>query len=184
MNSLVIPVYRNEANLGRLLAELVKLNSSLAGDFEVVFVVDGSPDRCLPILREKLVAVLVLLAILTMIYGNLAAMPQDNFKRLLAYSSIAHAGYLLVAIASIGPSAGSFGASGTALAFYLAGYLLMTLLTFLVLIVVARHSRGDEILHFNGLARRSPFRSMGRTYRREPSPTKDTARAWMPGSPS
>ena len=54
MNSLVIPVYRNEANLDRLLAELVKLNSSLAGDFEVVFVVDGSPDRCLQILREKL----------------------------------------------------------------------------------------------------------------------------------
>jgi polyisoprenyl-phosphate glycosyltransferase len=54
MNSLVIPVYRNEANLDRLLAELVKLNSSLAGGFEVVFVVDGSPDRCLQILREKL----------------------------------------------------------------------------------------------------------------------------------
>ncbi len=54
MNSLVIPVYRNEANLDRLLAELVKLNSSLAGEFEVVFVVDGSPDRCLQILREKL----------------------------------------------------------------------------------------------------------------------------------
>jgi glycosyltransferase involved in cell wall biosynthesis len=54
MNSLVIPVYRNEANLDRLLAELVKLNRSLAVEFEVVFVVDGSPDRCLQILREKL----------------------------------------------------------------------------------------------------------------------------------
>ena len=54
MNSLVIPVYRNEANLDRLLDELVKLNSSLAGEFEVVFVVDGSPDRCLQILLEKL----------------------------------------------------------------------------------------------------------------------------------
>ena len=54
MNSLVIPVYRNEANLDRLLAELVKLGASLAGDLEVVFVVDGSPDRCLQILREKL----------------------------------------------------------------------------------------------------------------------------------
>ena len=114
-----------------------------------------------PILREKLIAVLVVLAILTMIYGNLAAMPQDNFKRLLAYSSIAHAGYLLVAIASIGPTTSSFGASGTAVAFYLAGYLLMTLLTFLIIIVVTNHSRGDEILHFNGLARRSPFLAFG-----------------------
>ncbi len=54
MNSLVIPVYRNEANLDRLLAELVKLGAGLASEFEVVFVVDGSPDRCLQILREKL----------------------------------------------------------------------------------------------------------------------------------
>ncbi|MCX6629009.1 MAG: glycosyltransferase family 2 protein [Candidatus Solibacter sp.] len=54
MNSLVIPVYRNEANLDRLLAELVKLGGRGAGEFEVVFVVDGSPDRCLQILRERL----------------------------------------------------------------------------------------------------------------------------------
>jgi glycosyltransferase involved in cell wall biosynthesis len=56
MNSLVIPVYRNEANLDRLLAELVKLGEHVPGDFEVVFVVDGSPDRCLEILRERLPA--------------------------------------------------------------------------------------------------------------------------------
>src|ERR1035437_1418215 len=54
MHSLVIPVYKNEANLDRLLAELVKLARSVAGEFEVVFVVDGSPDRCLQILRERL----------------------------------------------------------------------------------------------------------------------------------
>ena len=54
MNSLVIPVYKNEANLDRLLAELVKLASGVAGELEVVFVVDGSPDRCLEILRERL----------------------------------------------------------------------------------------------------------------------------------
>jgi glycosyltransferase involved in cell wall biosynthesis len=55
MNSLVIPVYRNEANLDRLLAELVKLAGRLP-EFEVVFVVDGSPDRCLQVLRERLPA--------------------------------------------------------------------------------------------------------------------------------
>jgi glycosyltransferase involved in cell wall biosynthesis len=56
MFSLVIPVYKNEANLDRLLAELVKLAGSVAGEFEVVFVVDGSPDRCLETLRERLPA--------------------------------------------------------------------------------------------------------------------------------
>jgi glycosyltransferase involved in cell wall biosynthesis len=55
MNSLVIPVYRNEANLDRLLAELVKLAGRLP-ELEVVFVVDGSPDRCLQILHERLPA--------------------------------------------------------------------------------------------------------------------------------
>ena len=54
MNSLVIPVYRNEENLDRLLAELQKLASGMRGEFEVVFVVDASPDRCLQILQERL----------------------------------------------------------------------------------------------------------------------------------
>jgi len=54
MCSLVIPVYRNEENLTRLLNELERLRQMLPGEFEVVFVVDGSPDRCLEILRERL----------------------------------------------------------------------------------------------------------------------------------
>jgi glycosyltransferase involved in cell wall biosynthesis len=52
--SLVIPVYRNEANLPRLLPELERLRKMVGTEFEVVFVVDGSPDRCLEILRERL----------------------------------------------------------------------------------------------------------------------------------
>jgi NADH-quinone oxidoreductase subunit N len=108
-------------------------------------------------LAPKLFAVITVLAALTMLYGNLAALPQDNFKRLLAYSSIGHAGYLLVAVASLTATKESLGSAGVAVAFYLAGYLIMTLLSFLVLIVVSRHSRGEDILHFNGLAKRSPF---------------------------
>lgn len=104
-----------------------------------------------PQIRGQVIGVAAILAVLTLIYGNLAAMPQNNLKRLLAYSSIAHAGYLLVAVASIGASR-----SGVAIAFYLAGYLLMTLLSFTVMIVVANHSGGDDIAHFNGLGKRSP----------------------------
>ncbi|MEO8353388.1 MAG: NADH-quinone oxidoreductase subunit N, partial [Chthoniobacteraceae bacterium] len=115
------------------------------------------PFLSVPALNERIIAVLVIIAIASLIYGNLAAMPQDNLKRMLAYSSIAHAGYLLVAVASIGPARGSFGSSGVAVAFYLAGYLIMTLLSFLIMLVVAKHSRGDDIIHFNGLAKRSPF---------------------------
>jgi NADH-quinone oxidoreductase subunit N len=90
---------------------------------------------------------LAMIALLTLIYGNLAALPQSNLKRLLAYSSIAHAGYLLIGVVSL---------AGEAVSFYLVAYLLMTLLSFAVLIVVARQT-GENIEDFNGLARRSPF---------------------------
>ncbi|MGI9088069.1 MAG: NADH-quinone oxidoreductase subunit N [Chthoniobacterales bacterium] len=92
---------------------------------------------------------LVVVAGLTLIYGNLAALPQTNLKRLLAYSSIAHAGYLLVGVVSL---------AGAAVSFYLVSYLLMTMLSFAVLIVVAAQT-GDRIEDFNGLAQRSPFLS-------------------------
>src|SRR5438477_8876124 len=90
---------------------------------------------------------LVLVALLTLIYGNLAALPQTNLKRLLAYSSIAHAGYLLIGVVCF---------DVRAVTFYLVAYLLMTVLSFAVLIIVARQT-GEEISDFDGLARRSPF---------------------------
>jgi NADH-quinone oxidoreductase subunit N len=90
---------------------------------------------------------IVLVALLTLIYGNLAALPQGNLKRLLAYSSIAHAGYLLIGVVCF---------DVRAVAFYLVAYLLMTLLSFSVLIIVAQQT-GDEISDFDGLAKRSPF---------------------------
>jgi NADH-quinone oxidoreductase subunit N len=138
---------------------LLSVGSKAAGFVVLIRVLE--PFLGVPLLRERLIAVLVVLAVATLLYGNLAAMPQDNLKRLLAYSSIAHAGYLLVAVASVGSGNVSFGASGVAVAFYLAGYLLMTLLSFLVLIVTTNHSRGDDILHFNGLSKRSPLLAFG-----------------------
>ena len=119
------------------------------------------PFLVVPEVGPKILAVLGIIAAATLLYGNLAALPQDNFKRLLAYSSIAHAGYLLVAVASVSGSPEGFGSSRIAIGYYLAGYLLMTLLSFLVLIVVANHSRGDDIVHFNGLSKRSPFLAFG-----------------------
>jgi NADH-quinone oxidoreductase subunit N len=137
----------------------LSVGSKAAGFIVLIRVLQ--PFFTVPVLHDKLVVVLAIIAAVTLIYGSLAAMPQDNLKRLLAYSSIANAGYLLVAVASVGPSASTFGSSGVAVSFYLAAYLLMTLLSFLVLIVVANHSRGDDILHFNGLAKRSPFLAFG-----------------------
>jgi len=90
---------------------------------------------------------LILVALATLIYGNLAALPQSNLKRLLAYSSIAHAGYLLIGVVCL---------DGDAVVYYLVAYLLMTLLSFAVLVAVAKQA-GDNIEDFNGLGKRSPF---------------------------
>ena len=108
-------------------------------------------------IAAKLLPILGILAAASLIYGNLAAMVQDNLKRLLAYSSIGHAGYLLLALACVAPTDSSFGHSGVTISFYLAGYMIMTLLSFTILIVVAKYSKGDDISHFNGLSKRSPF---------------------------
>src|SRR6266516_1859594 len=99
------------------------------------------------LLLPQMQRLIVLIALLTLIYGNLAALPQGNLKRLLAYSSIAHAGYLLIGVACF---------DGAAVVFYLVAYLLMTLLSFAVLVIVAQQT-GDRISDFDGLGKRSPF---------------------------
>ncbi len=104
-----------------------------------------------PALQEKILPLLAVITGATMIFGNLAAIPQSNLKRLLAYSSIGHAGYLLLGVVSIGAPF-----AGTAIVFYLAAYLLMTLLAFLVMTIVAQASGGDDIADFNGLNQRAP----------------------------
>ena len=98
-------------------------------------------------MQPQIHRLIVLVALLTLIYGNLAALPQRNLKRLLGYSSIAHAGYLLVGVASF---------DGPAVSYYLVAYLTMTLLSFAVLVIVAQQT-GDEIAGFDGLSKRAPF---------------------------
>jgi NADH-quinone oxidoreductase subunit N len=92
---------------------------------------------------------LAVLSAVTMTYGNLVAMFQTNIKRLLGYSSISHAGYLLM-----GAAAGSaLGASG--INFYLLGYLFTNLAAFLVIIVFSIAAKSDEIVDYAGLVQRS-----------------------------
>jgi NADH-quinone oxidoreductase subunit N len=90
------------------------------------------------------------MAILTMTLGNLLALVQKNIKRLLAYSSIAQAGYALVGLVVISPS----GLAATI--FYLAMYTFTNLATFGVIILVTHVTHSDEIDSFAGLSRRSP----------------------------
>ena len=109
-----------------------------------------------PIAEYWLIAIQVL-AVATMFVGNILAVTQDNVKRMLAYSSIAHAGYLMVAISA---SAGGAEAHETAvrgIIFYLLAYSVMTMGAFGVLIWLSRRGRDIQTLNdLKGLTRSHP----------------------------
>ena len=90
------------------------------------------------------------LAVVTMVLGNLLALPQQNLKRLLAYSSIAHAGYIVT---------GFFGGSGglKAVLYYLAVYAPATLGAFAVIAAVEKEERGITVKDLDGFSGRHPW---------------------------
>jgi NADH-quinone oxidoreductase subunit N len=109
-------------------------------------------------IQGTITAVLAVVACATIIYGNLAAIPQTNVKRLLAYSSISHAGFLLIAVAAMGSDVVIKGQGAwETVSFYLATYLLMTLLVFLVMTVVRVQTGGESLNAIKGLGKRNPF---------------------------
>lgn len=113
--------------------------------------------------RGPVMKLLIILSIATLLFGNLAAIPQTNFKRLLAYSSIAHAGFLLLALAAgKSESAGALG-STQVVSFYLATYLIMTLGVFFVLAQVRIQRDGENITDFNGLGKTNPLLALSLT---------------------
>lgn len=95
--------------------------------------------------------VLVILSVISMTVGNLAAIAQQDMKRLLAYSTIAHAGYVLIGILSMN-QAGYAGA-----VFYALALLVMEFTVFLVVVKVAHDGQNVQIEHLAGLHRRSPI---------------------------
>ena len=95
---------------------------------------------------------LIILSILSMAAGNIIAISQTNIKRMLAYSTIAHIGYLLLGILS-GTASGYAGSM-----FYIITYALMSLGTFGMVILLGRKGfEADELDHFKGLSDRSPW---------------------------
>jgi NADH-quinone oxidoreductase subunit N len=106
-------------------------------------------------------SVIAVMAVATMTLGNTLALAQKNIKRMLAYSSIAHAGYMLigvVAISSIASSNVSLGVSSVV--FYLIAYLITNLAAFGVVAAFGRVVGSDEISAYAGLSRRAPALSL------------------------
>ncbi|MEC5125447.1 NADH-quinone oxidoreductase subunit N [Verrucomicrobiales bacterium BCK34] len=125
----------------------------------IVFLRLATPFLASAPLVGKVTMVLTVVAALTLLFGNFSAIPQKNFKRLLAYSSIAHAGFLMMALASAPEKLveGSELTPVNVIAFYLGAYLLMTLLAFLVMSTMRKVQVSEEIDSYRGLAKRSPF---------------------------
>jgi NADH-quinone oxidoreductase subunit N len=119
-----------------------------AAGFVVIFrlYLEGMGDRVL-----FWVPVAAGLATVTIIGGNLMAIPQQNVKRLLAYSGVAHIGYMLIGFAAVS-------ANGVAMMlFYLVAYLFGNMGAFLVVEAVAQAEGSESIAAYRGLAQRSPI---------------------------
>jgi NADH-quinone oxidoreductase subunit N len=100
--------------------------------------------------------VIAVISAVTMTYGNFAALAQRNLKRMLAYSSIAHAGYLLVGVAAASVSTRGAEAAGSVL-YYLVVYAFATVGAFAVAAWLVRDKRTDDIDDLNGLGMQSPL---------------------------
>jgi NADH-quinone oxidoreductase subunit N len=110
--------------------------------------------------RHFMVYVVGLMAAVTCTLGNLAAYGQTNMKRLLAYSTIAHAGYIMMAVAAavalVGVNVAASREAVSAVAFYLGTYLFMNLGAFAIVALLRNRLRSEEIDSYAGLVRSSP----------------------------
>jgi NADH-quinone oxidoreductase subunit N len=102
--------------------------------------------------RVEWQTIVAIVAVITMVWGNIAALTQDNVKRMLAYSSIAHAGYILIGVLAVS-QVGLW-----SVLFYLLAYTFITLGAFgTVILLERREYAGETCADYAGLARRSPF---------------------------
>ena len=110
------------------------------------------------VVSENWAEIFAVLSVASMTFGNLVAIRQNNIKRMLAYSTIAHAGYVMVGLAAF--AAGSteqndIGTSG--ILFYLGGYVATNLLAFGAIVAISNRIDSDQIDRYAGMVRRAPL---------------------------
>ncbi|TSD64581.1 NADH-quinone oxidoreductase subunit N [Inquilinus sp. KBS0705] len=106
---------------------------------------------CFILMSDFWAPVLLVITIVTLFIGNITALYQQSFKRMLAFSSISHAGYLLFAIVAIGAG------SANSVFVYATAYSIASIIAFGGLILVRQQTGSDNFEGFNGLAKRNPF---------------------------
>jgi NADH-quinone oxidoreductase subunit N len=110
-----------------------------------------------PAITAQWSRLLIAISAVTILYGNLCAIPQRNLKRLFGYSSIAHAGYMLLGVASLSA------AGQSAVLYYLSGYLFTVLGAFAVICLVMSQVEGEDITTLAGLNNRAPLMALTMT---------------------
>ena len=106
---------------------------------------------CFAPLHDFWMLPLLVMTVITLFIGNITALYQHSFKRMLTYSSVSHAGYMMFAIVALGAS------SVNALFVYATAYSVATIIAFAVLILIKRQTGSDSFDSFNGLAKQNPF---------------------------
>src|SRR5258707_5049273 len=107
--------------------------------------------QCFAPMADFWMPALLVITIITLFIGNITALYQQSFKRMLAFSSISHAGYLLFAIVALGAS------SANSVFIYSTAYSIASIIAFGALILVHQQSVSDNFDSFNGLAKKNPF---------------------------
>jgi len=107
--------------------------------------------------------IFAVLAAIGMTLGNIVALPQTNIKRMLGYSSIAQAGYLMVGLATVGLSPVADAVGRSAVLFFLAGYAFANLGAFIAIIAISNKVNSDLIEDYSGMSKRAPLLALGLT---------------------
>ncbi|MCX7911554.1 MAG: NADH-quinone oxidoreductase subunit N [Dehalococcoidales bacterium] len=143
--------------------------ASKAAGFAIIMRVITSVFAAPDWLARDWATVFAVLSVLTMTAANIVAIPQSNIKRMLGYSSIAQAGYLMVGLAALGSSpfpgalAGMSPAQSGVL-FFLASYAFTNLGAFTAITIIAQKIGSDEIADYAGMGRRSPLLALALTF--------------------
>jgi len=137
--------------------------ASKAAGFAIILRIFSSAFD-IPWLSQNWGMIFAVLAVASMIIGNVVAIPQTNIKRMLGYSSIAQAGYLMVGLATFGfaPASVILGQSG--IIFFLASYALTNLGAFIAIIAISSKLDSDEIADYAGMGRRAPVLALALTF--------------------
>lgn len=98
---------------------------------------------------DSFITILIAVSVLSMTVGNIMALRQDNVKRMLAYSGISHAGFMLMALLAIPNGAAN-------LLYYATAYAIAGIAAFAVVIAVTNHKEDEDIMSFNGLGKKNP----------------------------